>query len=314
MTGTTDYDFGISAIDSGYQRPRFDAIYLIVEGEHAAIIDTGVNASVPHVLAELHAKGLAPEQVKYVMLTHVHLDHAGGAGLLLSDLPYTQLTVHPRGARHMADPAQLVAGSTAVYGSEKMRALYGDILPVPRERIVETPHEFKLKLNGREFVFFETPGHARHHVCILDKQSGHVFTGDTFGLSFSELDCGRRQFVFPTTTPVQFDPEALHHSVDLIAGLRPEAVYVTHYGQVRDIPRLAADLHRLIDAHAQLALAVRNDGPERYQHLKNGVAQLLLEEKQRQNWMLPREKLFEIFAGDIELNAQGLAIWLDTMQ
>ncbi len=314
MTGITDYDFGISAIDSGYHRPRFDAIYLIVEGGRAAIIDTGVNASVPHVLAALHAKGLAPEQVEYVMLTHVHLDHAGGARLLLSDLPHAQLTVHPRGARHMADPARLVAGATAVYGAEKMRVLYGDILPVPRERIVETPHQFKLKLNGREFVFFDTPGHARHHVCILDTQSGHVFAGDTFGLSFRELDSGGRQFVFPTTTPVQFDPEALHRSVDLIAGLRPEAVYVTHYGQVRDIPRPAADLHRLIDAHAQLALAVRDPGPERHQHLKNGVAQLLLDEKQRQNWMLPREKLLEIFAGDIELNAQGLAIWLDTMQ
>ncbi len=314
MTGITDYDFGISAIDSGYHRPQFDAIYLIVEGARAAIVDTGVNASVPRVLAALRAKGLAPEQVDYVMLTHVHLDHAGGAGLLLSDLPHAQLTVHPRGARHMADPAQLVSGATAVYGSEKMRVLYGDILPVPRERIVETPHQFKLKLNGREFVFFETPGHARHHACILDTQSGHMFTGDTFGLSFRELDSGGRQFVFPTTTPVQFDPDALHHSVDLIARLRPEAVYVTHYGQVRDIPQLAADLHRLIDAHAQLALAVRDTGPERHQRLKNGVAQLLLEEKQRQNWMLPREKMLEIFASDIELNAQGLAIWLDTMQ
>jgi len=312
MVEVVDYEYNISAIDSGYHRPHFDAIYLIVEDARAVIVDTGVNASVPRVLATLRGKGIAPEQVDYVMLTHVHLDHAGGAGLLLSNLPHAQLTVHPRGARHMADPAQLVAGATAVYGVDAMRALYGDILPVPRERIVETPHEFKIKLNGREFVFFETLGHARHHVCILDTQSGHMFTGDTFGLSFRELDDGERQFAFPTTTPVQFDPEALHHSVDLIVGLRPEAVYVTHYGQVRDIPRLAADLHRLIDAHAQLALVVRDDGPERHQRLKNGVARLLLEEKQRQNWTLPCEKMLEIFASDIELNAQGLAIWLDT--
>jgi len=311
MTEISDYEFGISAIDSGYHRPRFDAIYLVVEGDRAVIVDSGVNASVPRVLAALRAKNLAPEQVDYVMLTHVHLDHAGGAGALMAHLPNARLTVHPRGARHIADPAQLVAGATAVYGAERMRALYGDIMPVPRARVVETPHGFSLDLNGRKFVFFDTPGHARHHVCVLDAQSGHVFAGDTFGLSLRELDSGGRQFVFPTTTPVQFDPEALHRSVDLIAGLRPDAVYVTHYGRVDDIPRLAADMHRLIDAHAQLALTVRDTGPERHQRLKTGVARLLIEEKQRQNWTLQREKVLEIFAGDIELNAQGLGVWLD---
>jgi len=314
MSGIADYDLGISAVDSGYHRPQFDAIYLIVEGGRAAIVDSGVNASVPRVLAALRAKGLMPEQVDYVMLTHVHLDHAGGAGALMMQLPNARLTAHPRGARHMADPAKLVASATAVYGAEQMRALYGDIVPVPRERIVETPHEFRLGLNGRELVFFDTPGHARHHVCILDTRSGHVFAGDTFGLSLRELDSGGRQFVFPTTTPVQFDPAALHRSLNLIAALRPEAVYVTHYGQVRDIPRLAADMHRLVDAHARLALAERAAGPARRQRLKTGVARLLVEEKQRQNWTLPQEKVLEIFAGDIELNAQGLEVWLNTLE
>ena len=314
MADTGDYEFGISTIDSGYHRPQFDAIYLIVENGHAAIIDSGVNASVPRVFAALRAKGIAPEQVEYVMLTHVHLDHAGGAGTLIAQLPNARLTVHPRGARHVADPAKLVASASAVYGAEQMRALYGDIVPVPRERIIETPHHFRIDLNGRELVFFDTPGHARHHVCILDKRSGHVFTGDTFGLSLRELDSDGRQFVFPTTTPVQFDPAALHRSVDLIAGLRPPAAYVTHYGQVRDIPRLAADMHRLIDAHVALAIDARAAGADRRQRLKSGIARLLIEEKLRQNWALPREKVLELFAGDIELNAQGLDVWLNTLE
>ncbi|HUO43942.1 MAG TPA: MBL fold metallo-hydrolase [Burkholderiales bacterium] len=314
MNEVADYDFGISAVDSGYHRPQFDAIYLIIENGRVAIVDSGVNASVPRVLAALRAKNLAPEQVECVVLTHVHLDHAGGAGALMMQLPNARLVVHPRGAPHVVDPARLVAGATIVYGEEKMREAYGKIVPVPRERVIEAPHEFRLDLNGRELVFFDTPGHARHHLCILDTRSGHVFAGDTFGLSLRELDSDGRQFVFPTTTPVQFDPDALRRSVDLIAGLRPEAVYVTHYGRVEDISRLAADLHRLIDAHAQLALAVRDTGPDRHQRLKTGVMQLLVEEKQRQNWMLPREKVLEIFAGDIELNAQGLDVWLSTLE
>ncbi|HXD51368.1 MAG TPA: MBL fold metallo-hydrolase, partial [Burkholderiales bacterium] len=188
MADVIDYEFGISAIDSGYQRPRLDAIHLIVENGRAAIVDTGVNSSVPHVLAALSAKGIAPAQVDYVVLTHIHLDHAGGAGLLLSQLPNAMLTVHPRGARHIIDPAKLIASTEAVYGADAMARTYGRIVPVPRERVIETPHGASISLNGRELAFYDTPGHARHHVCALDAKSGHLFAGDTFGLSYRELD------------------------------------------------------------------------------------------------------------------------------
>jgi glyoxylase-like metal-dependent hydrolase (beta-lactamase superfamily II) len=311
MAHVIDYDFGISAIDSGYQRPLLDAIHLVVEGDRAAVIDTGANSSVPRVLEALRAKGLRPEQVDYVILTHIHLDHAGGAGLLLSKLPNAMLTVHPRGARHMVDPGKLIEGTIAVYGEAATRRIYGDIMPVPRARIVETVHQSTLKLNGRELVFFDTPGHARHHVCVLDPQSGHLFAGDTFGLSYRELDCDGRQFVFPTSSPVQFDPDAEHRSLDLILGLKPGAIYVTHYGQVRDIARMGDDMHRLVEAHEQLARRERNAGPARHERLKAGIKQLVLDEARRYGWRLPREQVLEVFAGDIELNAQGLGVWLD---
>jgi hydroxyacylglutathione hydrolase len=313
MADVIDYEFGISAIDSGYQRPRLDAIHLVVEGDRAAVIDTGVNSSVPRVLDALRGKGLRPEQVDYVILTHIHLDHAGGAGLLLSQLPNARLTVHPRGARHMIDPGRLIASTIAVYGAEEARRTFGDIVPVPRERVIETAHGSSLRLNGREFAFFETPGHARHHVCVLDARSGHLFAGDTFGLSYRELDCRGRQFAFPTTSPTQFDPDAAHCSLDLIRGLQPGAIYVTHYSQVVDIARMNDDMHRLIDAHAQLARRERAAGPLRHDRLRAGVRQIVLDEAQRHGWMLPREQVLEIFAGDIELNAQGLGSWLDAL-
>jgi hydroxyacylglutathione hydrolase len=311
MADVIDYEFGISAIDSGYQRPLLGAIHLIVEGGRAAVIDTGVNSSVPRVLDALRGKGLRPEQVDYVILTHIHLDHAGGAGLLLSQLPNARLTVHPRGARHMIDPNGLIASTIAVYGAEEARRTFGDIVPVSRERVIETAHGSSLRLNGREFAFFDTPGHARHHVCVLDAKSGHLFAGDTFGLSYRELDCRGRQFAFPTTSPTQFDPEALHRSIDFMLDLRPVAIYVTHYSQVRDIVRMGADMHRLIDTHAQLARRERDAGAARHERLKAGVTEIVLGEARRYAWTLPREQVLAIFAGDIELNAQGLAIWLD---
>ena len=311
MADVIDYAFGISAVDAGYLRPVHNAIHLIVEGGRAAVVDCGVNSSAARVLAALAAKGLRPADVDYVLLTHIHLDHAGGAGLLLSQLPNARVTVHPRGVRHIVDPRRLIESTVAVYGKAHARAVHGDILPVDPSRIVETPHGATIVLNGREFAFYDTPGHARHHVCIRDAKSGHVFAGDTFGLSYRELDRDGRQFVLPTSSPTQFDAQAAHHSVDLIAGLEPPAVYVTHYSQVRDIARLAGDMHRLLDAYVALARAAGGRDAGRHERLKAGMTRIILDEAARQGWRLTRDEVLELFAGDIELNAQGLAIWLD---
>ena len=313
MLDIIDYAHGISALDSGYLRPRLDAIHLIVENGRAAIVDCGANSSVPLVLAALRAKGLSAADVDYLILTHIHLDHAGGAGLLMSQLPAAQLTVHPRGVRHLVDPRQLIDGTVAVYGADHMRELYGEILPVAADRIIETPHETTLSLNGRTLVFYDTPGHARHHVCIHDTKSGHVFTGDTFGLSYREFDCDGRHFVVPTSSPVHFDPVAAHRSVDLIAGLRPEAVYVTHYSQVHEIARLADDMHRLLDAYVALAHTAGPAEPTRHARLKAGMIEIVLDEARRQRWRLSNEAALDVLGGDIELNAQGLAIWFDSL-
>jgi hydroxyacylglutathione hydrolase len=222
------------------------------------------------------------------------------------------LAVHPRGARHMADPSKLVAGTVAVYGEAATRRMYGDIAPVDAQRIVETADGSVLRLAGRELLFLDTPGHARHHVCIVDRGSGHVFAGDTFGLSYRELDRDGRQFVFPTTTPVQFDPQALHRSIERLLAFGPGAIYVTHYSQVREVPRLAADLHRLIDAHVELALREKDAGEARLKRLEVGIEAILLEEARRHDWRIGRERLLALMAMDIGLNAQGLDVWLDS--
>ena len=311
MQELVSYPEGIYAVDSGYMRTQLAAIHLIRSGDQVAIVDTGNNDSVPRVMAALATLGLDASNVSHVLLTHIHLDHAGGAGAFMAACPSATLVVHPRGARHMADPSKLWAGTVAVYGEAGAVARYGRIVPVPAERIVEATDDLLIDLNGRRIRVADTPGHARHHVCYFDETTRAWFTGDTFGLSYRELDRDGRASIFPSTTPVQFDPDALHASIDRLMAADPSAIYVTHYSRITDLKRLAADLHRLIDAHVAIARAGAGAIDRRHQIIRAGLTALLLEESARQRWPLDEAALLELFEVDLDLNAQGLEVWLD---
>lgn len=302
---------GVHTVESGYGRPQLAAVHLVVHDGRAAVVDTGSNAAVPRVLGALAALGVAPEAVEWVMLTHIHLDHAGGAGSLMCALPEAKLLVHPRGVRHMIDPARLWEGTAAVYGAERAFEFYGHLVPVPAERIVPATDGLEFDLGARRFRVFDTPGHALHHICIWDAGAQAFFTGDAFGLSYRELDVDGRAFVVPTTTPTQFDPEAMHASIDRLLSMRPQAMYLTHYGRVVDVERLGADLHRLIDTMVAVARAARGEGVARHVEILAGLEQVMREETARQNWALDEEPALELLRMDLELNAQGLGVWLD---
>jgi glyoxylase-like metal-dependent hydrolase (beta-lactamase superfamily II) len=248
--------------------------------------------------------------VEYVIVTHVHLDHAGGAGEMMRRLPKARLVVHPRGARHMVDPSKLWAGASAVYGEEAMARNYGRLVPVDASRVVEAPEGFTLELGGRPLLFLDTPGHARHHFCVWDEASRSMFTGDTFGLCYRELASARGPFILPTTTPVQFEPEALVASIDRLVAREPAAMLLTHYSRVTGIERLAGDLRRRTLELAALGRA--EDGrPERAARLRAGIGELFLGWARDHGTPLPAESVRERLTLDVELNAQGLEAWLD---
>lgn len=301
---------GIHTIDTGFVRPGFDAAYLIVENSRGAFVDCGTNHSVPRMLAALGHAGLVADQVDWLILTHVHLDHAGGAGELIARLPNAQLVVHPRGARHMVDPSKLWAGASAVYGEAVMEREYGRLRPVPAERVVEAHDGHEIDLAGRILRALDTPGHAKHHNAIHDERANVCFTGDVFGLSYREFDTANGPFILPTTTPVQFDPAELHASIDRLLALHPVAMYPTHFGRIEDVARLAVDLHVQIDAMVDLALQVGADA-DRHTRLVQGLTGLYAARARAHGWTGEHSALEQLLHMDIELNAQGLEVWLD---
>ncbi len=242
---------GLWAIDTGYVRPRFDAVHLRVAGDRAALIDAGVGPSAPRVLGALDALGIPRDHVQYLILTHVHLDHAGGAGQLMAALPAARLVVHPRGARHMVDPARLVAGTVAVYGEAAFRQLYGEILPIDEGRVLATEDGLRLPFGGLELELLHTPGHAKHHQVVVDAELG-VFTGDTFGIAYPELQ-GPAPFLVATTTPTDFDLEALAASARRIGATGARSAFLTHYSRVDGVADLVEPL--IADAAALWALS-----------------------------------------------------------
>ena len=301
---------GIHTIDTAFQRDHFDAAYLIVEDGRGAFIDCGTNHSVPRLLAALQQAVLAPEDVDFVIVTHVHLDHAGGAGLLMQHLPNATLVAHARAAPHLIDPAKLIAGATAVYGEEEIERSYGAIQPVSEARVRVVEDGETVMLGGRPLLCIDTPGHARHHHCIWDERSQCWFTGDTFGLSYRELDGPDGVFILPTSTPVQFEPATLKASIGRMLSYAPEGMYLTHYGRVGEVPRLAKALYEQIDA--MVAIADACDGrADRHRCIAAALSALYLERAHAQRVPLADEEVLRLLAMDIELNAQGLGVWLD---
>ena len=234
----------------------------------------------------------------------------GGAGELMQRLPHATLIAHPRAAKHLIDPEILTAGALAVYGQEEFSRGFGQLIPVPAHRVIVAEDEFSLDFNSRRLIFLDTPGHAKHHYSIFDEVSQGFFTGDTFGLSYRELDCEGGSLIFPSTTPVQFDPDAWHHSIERYLQLMPARMFLTHFGMVTDIPKLADDLHRSIDKFVDIAQGTHG-ATDRHERILTRMTQYLTAEAKRLNPKVSADFSQSLYAFDLELNTQGLEIWLN---
>lgn len=202
----------------------------VYTGPRKVLIETGSAPCNPHLVAGLGALGLTPEDLDYVVLTHIHLDHAGGAGVLALAAPQATFVAHPRALRHLIDPTKLIAGAKAVYGDDLER-YFGQILPVPERQILIRKDGDTLDFGDRLVTFYDTPGHAKHHFSMHDPVLSAVFSGDALGVRYvSEFTGWPFEFVLPSSSPSDFDPLAVETTVAKLRALHPAVVYHTHFG------------------------------------------------------------------------------------
>ncbi len=303
-------DFGITCIDTEHMRKDFVAAYLIEDEGRAAFVDTGCYLSVPTLLATLDAKNIKRENVDYILLTHIHLDHAGGAGELIKHLPNATVYVHEYGVNHLIDPSKLRAGVIGVYGELFFKQFLGDLIPIPEDRIVIAKDGDSISLAGRALKFINTPGHARHHICIWDEQSQGLFSGDTLGVSYREFDTKLGELIFPPTTPIQFDPEVWKDTIAKLMALEPKYAYLTHFNRIEFTQKSANMLIQHIDGFVEIAQSLENQ-PHRHKAIKEALLAYLLQIASKHGVVLNEAQQVKLFKGDLEICAQGLGVWLD---
>lgn len=296
----------VDAVDGG--RKERTGIY-IVKREKTAIIDTCTSKSVPHILAALDELHINKEDVDYVIVTHVHLDHAGGAGLLLQSLPNATLYVHPKGARHLIDPSRLIDSARSVYG-EAFNDLFDPIIPIPQERVVLAEHEGRLAIGETDFVFYDTPGHARHHISIYDEATNSMFVGDTTGVNFPAITNAGYDLVLPSTSPNQYNPDEMEASIQLYERLQLDRIFLGHYSKVEP-PSRAYDQVRywtpIFVTLTEQAIAEAPDAPV------DRLVELLLEkiaaDAEAHGY---RGELNEHIMNDVVVSSQGLVHYFST--
>jgi glyoxylase-like metal-dependent hydrolase (beta-lactamase superfamily II) len=284
--------------------PRFTACYLRVAGDECAFVEAHTAHALPRLLAALERHGKKPEDVRYLVLTHAHLDHASGASAVMAACPNATLLAHPRTAKHMIDPGKLVRGAKLVYGAARFTELYGEVTPIPAERVRGLEDGESFELGDARLTVWNTYGHAFHHFIVDDPKAETVFTGDTFGLVYPALQTHGR-FAFPSTSPTGFDAVEANKSLDKVLSLGERFVCPTHFDAYDDVAEIGALVRRFIDrAGAWVEEASR--GTDTQQAIEARFVELwwsaIADEAPRFG-----DAERQLLALDVDLNAQGLA-------
>ena len=299
----------IENIDCHYGGDEKCSAYLVVEQDRAVFVDNNTTLALPYLLAALERRGIARENVDYAIVTHVHLDHAGGTSALLAACPNAKVLAHPKAARHLIAPERLIAGTKAVYGEEAFAQLYGEILPCDADRVISVGDDETVVWNSRRLFFFHTPGHATHHLCIFDEKTNTVFTGDAFGIGRSSLRRPGAPFLTCSSSPTEFDPAAARLSVKKILDTGADTICVGHFGPFDDPQLGGKQLLRALLLHEGILYTAADcglEGGELQQYCLDAVGKAMeaflrwceVDDVQGDlNWI----------GGDIALNAMGIA-------
>ena len=239
---------GIYQIDTEND-PKLSAscVYLVADGE-TTVIDTGPGMVIPQLVSALRQAGHEAASLSYIILTHIHLDHAGGVGALAQQAPRAKVVAHEQGARHLIDPSRLIAGTRAVFG-EDFDKVYGPILPVPQSQVQAVKGGETLRLGTRELKIVDAPGHAAHHLCIFDTRARGLFCGEALGRRLPGVD-----MVTPGAAPPIFDIEQALDTVRRLKALDPALLLYAHHGAARDVDRLFDLAVKEINAYGEVIL------------------------------------------------------------
>lgn len=282
------------------------AAFLLLEGDEAAFVETNTAHAWPHLLAALESHGRTPADVRWVFVTHAHLDHAGGAWRVLEACPNATLVAHPRAAPHLIDPTKLVASAKGVYGEAAFAELYGDLQPIPADRVKIVADEESLQWGDRTLTFLHTRGHANHHYVLVDPTTSSVFTGDAFGIAYPVLQRGQ-PWVFPSTSPTDFDGPAAIESVQRIVATGADRAWLTHFGELTDLASVATSLVEQLTHWTAVVVDADEQGLEGdalAAHMAAAVGEHFDAAAEARGIVGGRRALLDL---DVDLNAQGLA-------
>jgi glyoxylase-like metal-dependent hydrolase (beta-lactamase superfamily II) len=289
--------------------PSRTGTYVICDDE-LTLIETGPSMSVPYIINGLKSLNLNPADVKHIIVTHIHLDHSGGVGLLLKDCPNATVYVHPKGARHLVDPSRLIIGAKAVYGADFDR-LFNPILPVPENKVISKADEETLTIGTNcTLRFLSTPGHCDHHFSIYDPVSNGIFTGDTLGVKYDDpLKEFGIQLYLPSTSPNQFKPDAILESLERIKNLNVSGIYFGHFGPSFDVDEVYKQIKFWLPLFVEIGENAIRDG-----HDHNWVAgelMALVQSDLEKQGVPQNHEVYEILKVDTSVCAMGIIDYLN---
>jgi glyoxylase-like metal-dependent hydrolase (beta-lactamase superfamily II) len=280
----------------------------VIQAEKVTIVETGTSHGAPYILAGLKKLKIDPKDVRYIIVTHIHLDHSGGLGSILPTFPNAEAVVHPRGARHLMNPSKLLKGAQSVYGDDFLQ-LFGEVLPVPEDRIlVKNDNEILDIGRGRVLTFLDTPGHARHHFSIYDSGSKGVFAGDTVGVRYVQQFTGFDfEMIFPIASPPEFDKEALLASIEQLEKLNPNKIFHGHFGVTEPAAYAFERIKKTVEEFEHIAKSCFSPGTKP-DTIKEKLKEYMKESIKREGYDEDDLSCLDL---DLSLNSQGLFISLD---